>query len=90
MTNLQIQKAKEVDLRDIIYKLEIPYEQASDHVKIRCIWHEELNPSLAIYSDHFHCFGCNIHGDQIDFIQKIYNCGFKNAVRFLNSYEKNN
>ena len=27
-----------------------------------CPFHEEGTPSLALYSDHYHCFGCGAHG----------------------------
>jgi DNA polymerase I-like protein with 3'-5' exonuclease and polymerase domains len=30
---------------------------------IHCPFHEDGTPSLQVYSDHFHCFGCGAHGD---------------------------
>src|SRR5262249_2006069 len=33
-----------------------------------CPFHEDRTPSLRIYPDHFHCFGCGAHGTQIDWL----------------------
>ena len=36
---------------------------------IRCPFHDDKSPSLHIYPDqHWHCFGCSLHGDVYDFI----------------------
>lgn len=50
--------------------------------KICCSFHNENTPSLVIYedTDSFHCFGCNEHGDFINFIQLSEEVGFKEAV----------
>ena len=36
--------------------------------KICCPFHDDSTPSLQLYPDHFHCFGCGAHGplDQLD------------------------
>jgi CHC2 zinc finger len=37
--------------------------------KIVCpTFHSEKTPSLHVYADHFHCFGCGAHGDRIDWL----------------------
>ena len=36
------------------------------HGFMRCPFHADRTPSLKLYSDHFHCFGCGAHGDVID------------------------
>ena len=33
---------------------------------MRCPFHADRTPSLKLYGDHFHCFGCGAHGDVID------------------------
>lgn len=43
----------------------------------------ERTPSFAVYSDHWHDFGSGEHGDVIDFIQRIENLTFPEAVRIL-------
>jgi len=37
-----------------------------------CLFHEERTPSMKLYDDHFHCYGCGKHGDIISLIAKIY------------------
>lgn len=41
--------------------------------KIRCFIHADNTPSMHIYDDgHFKCFGCGIHGDQLDFLGYVH------------------
>lgn len=51
----------------------------------KCPFHEEDTGSFFIFTDdnHFHCFGCQEHGDVITFIEKTKNMDFKEAVNFL-------
>ena len=37
-------------------------------VKIRCLWHEEKNPSLTVWSDRLKCFGCNTSMDLLEYV----------------------
>ena len=44
-----------------------------------CPFHNEKNPSFAVnfageYAGRFHCFGCNVSGDVIDFVEKMECC----------------
>jgi DNA polymerase len=39
--------------------------------KINCPFHDDDTPSLHIYDDHYHCFGCDAHGDLIELLMKI-------------------
>lgn len=39
---------------------------AVKHGFMRCPFHADRTPSLKLYGDHFHCFGCGAHGDVID------------------------
>ena len=36
-----------------------------------CPFHAERTPSLRVWADHFHCFGCGVGGDAIDWIAHI-------------------
>ena len=38
---------------------------------ICCPFHNEKTPSMKLYDDHYHCFGCGAHGDVIDFVAKL-------------------
>ena len=50
-----------------------------------CPFHADKHPSMKINRDRqtFHCFGCGAHGDVINFIQKLHNLDFKDALRYL-------
>lgn len=49
-----------------------------------CPFHNEGTPSFIIYPDNsFHCFGCQAHGDAIDFMKLLKNCDFKEAIGSL-------
>lgn len=58
-----------VDLRRAAeyYGLEVRNGMAS------CLFHEDRNPSMKLYDDHFHCFGCHKHGDVTDLVAKLLN-----------------
>jgi hypothetical protein len=38
--------------------------------KIRCPFHEDDTPSLHVYADHYHCFGCGAHGGHLDWLRE--------------------
>lgn len=56
-----------------------------NRVKAICPFHKENTPSFMIYVDQnkFHCFGCGLKGDSIDFFMKLNNVGFKQAMEAL-------
>ena len=37
-----------------------------------CLFHEERTPSMKLYDNHFHCYGCSKHGDIITLTEKIF------------------
>lgn len=52
---------------------------------IHCPYHNEKTPSMHLYIDHFHCFGCNEHGSVFDFIMKMEGCEFIEAVKIADN-----
>src|SRR3982751_6967184 len=50
-----------------------------------CPFHGEKTPSFNVHGDKqfFHCFGCNVSGDVIKFVQLTDTLGFADAVRQL-------
>lgn len=79
LTDDQIQQAREYP----IYQL---YSGRLRKVGRRltglCPFHEERTSSFVIYENNsFHCFGCQAHGgNSIDYLMKIENLSFKEAV----------
>jgi hypothetical protein len=62
-------------------------QKASDHIKYICPFHKEEEPSFAVYTDHFHCYGCGIKGDVITFVQFLEKCTFQEACQKLGAGE---
>ena len=48
-----------------------------------CPFHLDKTPSFFLYSDHFHCFGCNAHGDQVRYVMQRDGLEFREAVEQL-------
>ena len=48
-----------------------------------CPFHAEKSPSFYVFDDHFHCFGCHVHGDAITFVRKTREMSFIESLRFL-------
>ncbi len=50
-----------------------------------CPFHSEKSPSFMVYenSQHYHCFGCQAHGDVIAFIMRIEHTDFRGALAIL-------
>src|SRR5271156_441133 len=48
-----------------------------------CPFHGEKTPSFYVYDDHYHCFGCGVHGDAIGFVMQSQGAGFMEAVEQL-------
>ena len=53
-----------------------------------CVFHSgDHTASLKIYpgSGGFHCFGCGAHGSVIDFVMRLFNLNFRQAVLRINA-----
>lgn len=53
------------------------------HGFIVCPFHGEKTASCKIYPESFYCFGCGAGGDVIDFVQKMENLRFGEALAAL-------
>jgi DNA primase len=40
--------------------------RTNGHRKALCVSHSEKNPSMHVYEDRVHCYGCGFHGDVVD------------------------
>lgn len=54
-----------------------------------CPFHREKTPSLKIYADNFHCYGCGADGDIFRFVQDMDGVDFKTAFTTLGGTYKN-
>jgi DNA polymerase I-like protein with 3'-5' exonuclease and polymerase domains len=48
--------------------------------KIACPFHEDDTPSLHVYRDHYHCFGCGAHGGHLDWLRDVEGLGADAAI----------
>ena len=54
-----------------------------------CPFHNEKTPSMKIYKDSSHCFGCGRSDDIFSFVMGMEHCDFKTAFKNLGgTYEK--
>jgi hypothetical protein len=48
-----------------------------------CPFHGEKTPSFYVYDDHYHCFGCGVHGNAIDFLVAVESITYGAAAEKL-------
>ena len=51
---------------------------------IICPFHSEKTASCKIYEYSFHCFGCGAGGDVINFVKKLFDINFNQAIVRMN------
>ena len=51
-----------------------------------CFSHSEKTPSMKLYPEDrgYHCFGCGVSGDIIDFVRQYFSLSYKQAIEKLN------
>ncbi len=59
------------------------YGISSRNGNVRCIFHADNTPSMKLYDDHFHCFGCGAHGDVTDLTAQMFGLSKSDAARKL-------
>lgn len=84
--------APRIDLHEVRARTPLP-DLIGRHVKLHrrgklwvgcCPFHAEKTPSFTVYPDnHYHCFGCDAHGDAIAFTKRIEGLNFADAVTRL-------
>jgi DNA primase len=52
---------------------------------ICCPFHNEKTPSMKIYKQDYHCFGCGEHGDIISFVQKLFGLSFPDTLKKIDT-----
>jgi hypothetical protein len=73
-----------VDLVSVVEAAGVGLQQrGTRHVGL-CPFHAEKTPSFFVFDNNrFKCFGCSERGDVIDFVQKVYDLSFPDALRHL-------
>lgn len=80
-------------LADLRYKSDIEetisryttLKRAGRNLKGLCPFHNEKTPSFVVYpeSQSFYCFGCGAGGDVVNFVRKIENISYMEAIKML-------
>lgn len=78
------QLRQRVDLVDLISSY-VELRRSGATYKGLCPFHEEKTPSFVVQKGdrHFHCFGCQAHGDAIEFLMSFLHLSFFDAVEHL-------
>ncbi len=50
---------------------------------VRCPFHDDATPSMKLYDDHYHCFGCQATGDVIHLTAKLFGVTDQEAAKKL-------
>lgn len=53
-----------------------------------CPFHNEDTPSFRVNHERYHCFGCNAHGDIIEWMKRVDKLTFEQAIQVLNREKK--
>jgi Toprim domain/CHC2 zinc finger len=55
--------------------------------RVCCPFHDDPNPSCAIYADHFYCFGCGRSGGRLDWLTQVEGLTEAEAMAALQDWE---
>lgn len=84
LTEQQIESARQYPLADLFEAEGFTLRRQGATFLTHCPLHDEHTPSCTIYPDgHFFCYGCQRGGDTLDFVQKVKNLSFREAVTYL-------
>jgi DNA polymerase len=78
--NADVEDATDVALADLID------EELVDGM-LSCPFHNESKPSMKIYHDHYHCFGCGAHGNRIDWLMAVEGHSRAEATHLLKEWD---
>ena len=58
--------------------------------RVVCPFHDDHDPSLALYDDHFYCFACGAHGDVIDLVGGLFHLSpYQSAQKLAADFKLN-
>ena len=73
------------DLRDYIaseLRLEVRGSKGR-YIQIKCPFHSDSDPSMAVYEQNYYCHGCRAHGDILDWVRHRDGSDFFTALEML-------
>ncbi|MGD6858384.1 MAG: CHC2 zinc finger domain-containing protein [Enterobacteriaceae bacterium] len=70
---------------DIVYLINsiVPLKKKGRNFYAKCPFHNEKNPSFVVSKEKqcYHCFGCNVHGNSINFLMQYNKISFIEAIK---------
>jgi DNA polymerase len=54
--------------------------------KVSCPFHDDVEPSCAIYPDHYFCYGCNAHGSRVDWLCQVEGMTAAEAIAHIKDW----
>lgn len=73
----------EISIEEVCRQLGMQILKKGRNDTTLCPFHNDTNPSLMLYKDHYHCFACSAHGDIFTIIKKIKNFDFYKSVNWI-------
>ncbi len=74
---------RRLPMLDVVAACGVVVRRSGVNSKCACPFHGERTPSMVIYEDHAHCFGCSWNGDIFSWWQASKGVDFVQAVRDL-------
>lgn len=71
---ITVKQIKGINFRNAIMKFypEIEKQLYKKYITVNCCFHDDTNPSMAIYDNNFICYACGKKGDIIEFYKLKY------------------
>jgi len=78
-----------VDLAEVVQQQGIRLRRDGHEWVGLCPFHKEKSPSFRVYPDqHYYCFGCQVHGDVLDFLREMHGIGLREAAEMLGAQDR--
>jgi hypothetical protein len=91
LSQSNIEIARQTPMEEILKLHNIRYRRTGRNLVASCIFHKERTPSFTVFGNNnrWHCFGCQLSGDSIKFIQLYRQTSFREAVQILVEFNIN-
>ena len=69
-------------IEEVVARHGVQLRRSGLHLSGRCPFHDDEHPSFVVYPEtaSFHCFGCRVSGDVIDFVRRADGLSFRDAL----------